>query len=81
MRSVRVEVIDVLAQHDVEVTWSGDQHVVKAFPAECPDEPFHRRSNVSRTESTNEPRQPSRPEKKRNTHAGCPTGVASPLVV
>jgi hypothetical protein len=35
---------------------------------------IHRRSNVSRTESTNEPRQPSRLEKKRNTHAGCPTG-------
>jgi hypothetical protein len=35
---------------------------------------IHRRSNVSRTESTNEPRQPSRLEKKRNNHAGCPTG-------
>ena len=35
---------------------------------------IHKRSNVSRTESTNEPRQPSRLEKKRNTHAGCPTG-------
>src|SRR6476659_6763637 len=35
---------------------------------------IHRRSNVSRTESTNEPRQPSRLEKKRNTHAGCPAG-------
>jgi hypothetical protein len=35
---------------------------------------IHKRSKVSRTESTNEPRQPSRLEKKRNTHAGCPTG-------
>ena len=34
---------------------------------------IHKRSKVSRTESTNEPRQPSRLEKKRNTHAGCPT--------
>jgi len=35
---------------------------------------IHKRSKVSRTESTNEPRQPSLLEKKRNTHAGCPTG-------
>ena len=35
---------------------------------------IHKRSRVSRTESTNDPRQPSRLEKKRNTHAGCPTG-------
>jgi hypothetical protein len=35
---------------------------------------IHKRSKVSRTESTNEPRQPSRLEKKRNTHAGCPAG-------
>jgi hypothetical protein len=35
---------------------------------------IHKRSSVSRTESTNEPRQPRRLEKKRNTHAGCPTG-------
>jgi hypothetical protein len=35
---------------------------------------IHKRSKVSRTESTNEPRQPSRLEKKRNTHPGCPTG-------
>jgi hypothetical protein len=35
---------------------------------------IHKRSKVSRTESTNELRQPSRLEKKRNTHAGCPTG-------
>ena len=36
---------------------------------------IHKRSNVSRTESTNEPRQPSRLEKKKNTHAGCPAGA------
>jgi hypothetical protein len=38
---------------------------------------IHKRSKVSRTESTNEPRQPSRLEKKRNTHAGCPAGHGS----
>jgi len=39
-RLVAHEVLDVLAQDEVEVTWSGDQHVVEAFPAECPDEAF-----------------------------------------
>jgi len=32
--------LHVLAQHDVEVAWSGDQKVVEAFPSQCPDEPF-----------------------------------------
>jgi hypothetical protein len=40
VRSVRVEVLHVLAQHDVEVTWSGDQKVVEAFPAQGSDEAF-----------------------------------------
>jgi len=37
---VRVEVLHVLAQHDVEVTWSGDQKVIEAFPARGSDEAF-----------------------------------------
>ena len=36
MRSVRVEVLHVLAQYDVEVAWSGDQEVVEAFPSRVP---------------------------------------------
>ena len=36
MRSVRVEMLDILAQYDVEVAWSGDQEVVEAFPAQAP---------------------------------------------
>ena len=35
--------LHVLAQHDVEVSWSRDQHVVEAFPAQCPDEAFRDR--------------------------------------
>jgi len=31
--SVGVEVLDVLAQDDVEVAWSGDQKVVEAVPS------------------------------------------------
>ena len=38
VRSVRVVVLDVLAQDDVEVAWSGDQEVVEAFPAQGADE-------------------------------------------
>ena len=38
-----VEVLDVLVQDDVEVTWSGDQEVVEAFPAQRPDEAFRDR--------------------------------------
>ena len=34
VRSVRVEVLHILAQDDVEVAWSGDQEVVEAFPAQ-----------------------------------------------
>jgi hypothetical protein len=37
---VGVEVLDVLAQHDLEVSWSGDQQVVETFPAQGADEPF-----------------------------------------
>jgi len=36
-------VLHILAQHDVEMTWPGDQEVVEAFPAQCPDEPFRDR--------------------------------------
>ena len=43
MRAVRIEMLHILAQHDVEVAWSGDQEVVEAFPAQCPDEPFRDR--------------------------------------
>ena len=32
--------LQVLAQHDVEVAGSGDQEVVEAFSAQGPDEPF-----------------------------------------
>jgi len=35
--------LHVLAQHDLEVAWSGDQDVVEAFPAQCPDEAFRDR--------------------------------------
>ena len=35
-----VVVLNVLAQYDVEVAWSGDQEVVEAFPAEGADEAF-----------------------------------------
>jgi hypothetical protein len=40
VRTVEVVVLGVVAQDDVEVVWSGDQEVVEAFAAECPDEAF-----------------------------------------
>ena len=40
MRSVGVEMLQVLAQYDVEVAWSGDQEVVEAFPSQGADEAF-----------------------------------------
>jgi len=43
MRAMRVEVLHTLAQHDVEVAWSGDQDVVEAFPAQGADEAFRDR--------------------------------------
>ena len=43
MRSVRVEMLHVLAQYDVEVAWSGDQEVVETFPTWRADEPFRDR--------------------------------------
>ena len=43
VRSVRVEVLDILAQHGGEVASSGDQDVVEAFSAQCPDEAFRDR--------------------------------------
>jgi hypothetical protein len=30
----------MFAQNDVEMAWSGDQQVVEALPAQCPDKPF-----------------------------------------
>jgi hypothetical protein len=32
--AVGVEVLHILAQHDVEVAWSGDQDVIEALPAQ-----------------------------------------------
>ena len=43
MPAVGVEVLDVLAQHDLEVAWSRDQQVVETFPAQGADEPFRDR--------------------------------------
>ena len=40
VRSVGVEVLDVFAQHEVEVAWSGDQEMVEAFPTQGADEAF-----------------------------------------
>jgi hypothetical protein len=42
-RLVAQEVLDIRAQDDVEVSRSGDQEVVEAFPAQCPDKPFRDR--------------------------------------
>src|ERR687889_1824159 len=42
--------LQVLAQYDVEVAWSGDQKVVEAFPAQCPDEPFRNRVRPGRSD-------------------------------
>ena len=50
MRAVGVEVLDILAQHDLEVAWSGDQQVVEAFPAQCPDEAFRDRVRPGRSD-------------------------------
>jgi hypothetical protein len=41
--SVRVEVLDIRAQHHFEVAWTGDQDVVEAFSAQGADEPFRDR--------------------------------------
>ena len=38
VRAVGVEVLDILAQDDVEVAWSGDQDVIEAFPAQRADD-------------------------------------------
>jgi hypothetical protein len=46
---VRVEVLHILAQYDLEMTWVGDQEVVEAFPAQCPDEPFRDRVRPRRS--------------------------------
>jgi hypothetical protein len=38
VRAIRVVVLDVLVQHDRQVAWSGDQHMVEAFAAQRADE-------------------------------------------
>src|SRR6478672_11096090 len=43
VRSVRVEMLHILAQYAVEMAWSGDQEVVEAFPAQGADEAFRDR--------------------------------------
>ena len=48
VRSVVVEVLHILAQHDLEVAWSGDQEVVEAFTAQGADEAFRDRVAPSR---------------------------------
>jgi len=48
VRAVGVEVLHILAQHDVEVAWSGDQDVIEAFPAQGADEPFRDRVRPGR---------------------------------
>jgi len=48
VRSVVVEVLHILAQHDVEVACSGDQDVIEAFPAQGADEPFRDRVRPGR---------------------------------
>ena len=48
VRSVPVVVLDVLAQYEVELAWSGDQEVVEAFPAQGADEPFRDRVRPGR---------------------------------
>jgi len=56
VRAVGVEVLDILAQDDVEVAWSGDQDVIEAFPAQRADEPFPDRVRPGRLgRSTDDP--------------------------
>ena len=43
VRTVAVVVLNVLAQHYIEVARPGDQEVVEAFPAQRADEPFRDR--------------------------------------
>ena len=38
VRPVGLEVLEILAQNDIEVAWPGDQEVVEAFPAQGTDE-------------------------------------------
>jgi hypothetical protein len=42
VRTMGVVMLDVLAQHDVEVAGAGDQEVVEAFPTQGADEAFPR---------------------------------------
>ena len=50
MWAVGVEVLRILAQHDVEVARSCDQDVVEAFPSQCPDEAFCDRVRPGRSD-------------------------------
>jgi hypothetical protein len=43
VRPVGVEVLHILAQHEIEVAWPGDQDVVEAFSAQRADESFRDR--------------------------------------
>jgi hypothetical protein len=43
MWAVGVVVLQILAQDDVEVTWSGDQDVVETFSPQSTDEAFRDR--------------------------------------
>jgi hypothetical protein len=63
--AVRVEVLDIFVQHDVEVAWSGDQEVVEAFPAQGPDEAFRDRVR------------PGCPDRVRMIRMSAPTKTAS----
>jgi hypothetical protein len=49
VRPVHVEVLDILAQHDFEVAWTGDQKVGEAFPTQGADEPFRDRIRPGRS--------------------------------
>src|SRR3954463_15562306 len=42
--------LQVLAQDDLEVAWSGDQKVVEAFPLQGADEPFRDRVRPGRSD-------------------------------
>ena len=48
MRAVRVEVLHISAQDDIEVAGSGDQDVVELFPAQGADEAFRDRVRPGR---------------------------------
>jgi hypothetical protein len=67
--SVRVEVLHILAQHEIEVAWPGDQDVVEAFPAQRADESFRDRVR------------PWRPDRVRMMRMSAPAKTPSKAVV